>query len=122
MALLTAATTAQDAKPHAKTVKVVSGSVITLYSMPANEMTGKEGYTTVSGDKVTYNDKSGESRLEDNVVIQLGKSLKIYADKATFTNGAKSFIMLQSDGKIESNQGDHKVTQFVSDGTRIELP
>lgn len=122
LALLSTGATAQDAQSNTNTVKVTSGSVVTLYSIPKNEMVGKGNYATISGDKATYDKKSGESRLEDNVVIRLGKSFKVYADKATFTNGAKSFIVLQSDGKIESNDGEHEVTQLVYEGTRIDLP
>ena len=121
LALLSTVATAQDAQPSEKTIKVINGSVITLYSMPENETTGKEGYSTISSDKTIYDDRTGESRCEGNVLIQIGKTLKIYADKATFTNSAKSFIVLQSNGNIESNEGDHKVTQFAAEGTRIEL-
>ena len=121
LALLGTAATAQNAQSSAKTIKVINGSVITLYSVPENETTGKEGYSTICSDKTIYDDRTDESRCEGSVLIQIGKTLKIYADKATFTNSAKSFIVLQSDGRIESNEGDHKVTQFAAEGTRIEM-
>ena len=104
-------------------MKVTNGSVITLYSIPSDELTAKGGYTAATSKSVTYNDKTGEASFEEGVTIRLGASLVIYADKATLnTKGETPFILIQSDGRIESNEGEHKVTQFASEGTRIELP
>ena len=128
LALLGAAATAQDVQPNTKTIKVTSGSAVTLYSIPESELTSQEGYTVTSSGGVTYNSKSGEAQCEGDVTIQVGKSLKIYANKATVNmKDDQPFILLQSGGSIESVkssrlEGEHKYTQFLMEGTRIELP
>ncbi len=121
LALLSTGATAQDAQSSAKAVKVINGSVITLYSLPASEWAEK-GFNVFASGGVTVDSKSSEYKLEGGVIIELGQNLKIYAEKATVRGGENTFIVLQSDGRIESNEGEHKVTQFASEGTRIELP
>ena len=122
LALLSAGALAHDNQPTTKTVKVTNGSVVTLYSLSAAELTGKESYTAQASVAVV-NDKTREYAFSGNVMIQLGKSLKIYADKALMKTGDRGYpsITLQSDGKIESQDGEHKVVQFAADGTSIEF-
>ena len=128
LALFSAAATAQDVKPNTKTVKVIKGSATTLYSIPEDELKAEEGYVVTSSGGVIYDSKSGEAQCAGEVTIQVGKSLKIYATKATVNLEAdQPFILLQSIGSIESIarsriEGEHKAFQFLMEGTRIELP
>ncbi len=61
LALLGANAFAHDAPTSTKTVKVTNGSVVTLYSIPSDELTAKGGYTASTSKSVSYNDKKGRA-------------------------------------------------------------
>lgn len=127
IALLGAGASAQKAAPNTRTVRVTKNSAVSFYSIPESELTSKESYIVTSSGGVTYDDKSGEAQCEGDVTIQIGKSFKIHATKATVNmRKEEPFILVQSSGSIESIrssriQGEVKHVQFILDGTRIEL-